>query len=74
MAAELNMHQTQASEYKCKIEQLSAGIEEVKGQWFARKRREHVDAAGKAPIAVAVCCGEGSPRVLGGGFHITAAV
>lgn len=77
VSAELSMHQAQAAEYKCKIEQLSAGIGEVKSQWFAQKRREqqqqHAEFAAKGPIALS--CAEGvATLTLSGGFAMTAAV
>ena len=40
MASELNMYETQISEYKYEIERLSRDLQEVKKKYFMQKKKE----------------------------------
>lgn len=42
MASELNMYESQVSEYKMDIERLSRELQEVKKKYFLQKKKEHL--------------------------------
>lgn len=42
MASELNMYESQVSEYKMDVERLSKELQEVKKKYFLQKKKEHI--------------------------------
>lgn len=42
MASELNMYESQVSEYKMDVERLSRELQEVKKKYFLQKKKEHM--------------------------------
>ena len=51
MASELNMYESQVSEYKYEIERLARELQEVKKKYFMQKKKEQA-----AKYASASCC------------------